>query len=365
MKTWLAHYGSLEKIGGNNKLLELVENVSSTDSIEQLAISIKDKFMKRQLFKSGNDMFQLGIDQTKETNEVFDRAEQKKNLDDSNDIDDLENFLKSQVFRFMKEYKITNAFFEKDNNTSSDRKISYIFREFDNNKKENFSIFFRVISPSGNGINKLKNEDFFEELNKDRIQKSCEYAVLVSLLEQNSEIYNSGIVDVSNRFSEMYVVRPESLVTIISLLKNIFLEADTVEKRNNLISAELDIKSFEQTLNKFKEENNFLESSWLNNNIKTFGEQIPAQKDKEFIKGFDKILQKEDLGNWLSQLNQMEQKIMKLRYGLDGEEPLTLSEICKQIKISREKVQQIEAKAILKLRVEAQYLNPLLKKLKS
>ena len=102
----------------------------------------------------------------------------------------------------------------------------------------------------------------------------------------------------------------------------------------------------------------------MNNNIKTFGEQF-AQKDKEFIKGFDKILQKEDLGNWLSQLNQMEQKIMKLRYGLDGEEPLTLSEICKQIKISREKVQQIEAKAILKLRVEAQYLNPLLKKLKS
>ena len=113
MKAWLAHYGSLEKIGGNNKLLELVENVSSTDSIEQLAISIKDKFMKRQLFKSGNDMFQLGIDQTKETNEVFDRAEQKKNLDDSNDIDDLENFLKSQVFRFMKEYKITNAFLKK------------------------------------------------------------------------------------------------------------------------------------------------------------------------------------------------------------------------------------------------------------
>ena len=90
----------------------------------------------------------------------------------------------------------------------------------------------------------------------------------------------------------MYVVRPESLVTIISLLKNIFLEADTVEKRNNLISAELDIKSFEQTLNKFKEENNFLESSWLNNNIKTFGEQIPAQKDKELMEGMDKTLQK-------------------------------------------------------------------------
>ena len=79
----------------------------------------------------------------------------------------------------------------------------------------------------------------------------------------------------------------------------------------------------------------------------------------------DKTLQKEDLGNWLSQLNEMEQKIMKLRYGLEGEEPLTLSEICRQIKISREKVEQIEAKAILKLRVEAQYLNPLLKKLAS
>ena len=84
--------------------------------------------MRRQLIRSGNEVVQLGFDQTQDTNEVLDEAEQKKNLEDSNDIDDLENFLKSQVFRFMKEYKITNAFFEKDNKTSSDRKINYIFR---------------------------------------------------------------------------------------------------------------------------------------------------------------------------------------------------------------------------------------------
>ncbi len=365
MSAWLADNGSLEKIGGNSKLVELVENVSSTASIEKLAILINDNFMRRQLIRFGNEVGQLGIDQTKDTNEVLDEAEQKKNLEDSNDIDDLENFLKSQVFRFMKEYKITNAFFEKDNKTSSERKISYVFREFDKNKQENFSIFFKVISTRGNGINKLKNEDFFEELNKDRIDKSCEYAVLVSLLEHNSEIYNSGIVDVSNKFSEMYVVRPESLLTIISLLKNIFLEAGTVEKRNTLISSEEeDIKSFEKYLNKFREYNSQAFPGW-NNNIKTLSELISEPKDEELMEGMDKTLQKEDLGNWLSQLNEMEQKIMKLRYGLEGEEPLTLSEICRQIKISREKVEQIEAKAILKLRVEAQYLNSLLKKLAS
>ena len=291
--------------------------------------------------------------------------EQKNKLDGSNNFDDLENFLKSQVFRYMKEYKITNAFFEKDNDRTSRRTVSYIFREFDNSKHDNLSIFFKVISTGANGINKFKNEDFFEELNKDRIQKSCEYAVLVSLLEQNNEIYNSGIVDVSNRFSEMYVVRPESLVTIISLLKNIFLEADTVEKRNTLISAELDIKSFVQNLSEFKEENNFQEFTGLNNNIKALGEQIPYPKDQKLMEDLDKTLQKEDLGNWLSQLNETEQKIMKLRFGLDGEEQLTLSEIGRKINVSRERVKQIEAKAILKLRVEAQYLNPLFKNISS
>ena len=289
----------------------------------------------------------------------------KKNLDYSSNLDDLENFLKSQVFRYMREYKVTNTFFEKDIETSTERKINYILREFDNNKHENFSIYFKVIVVEENGINKLKNEEFFEELNKDRNQKSCEYAVLVSLLEQNSKIYNSGIVDVSNSFSEMYVVRPESLVTIISLLKNISLEADTVEKRNTLISAELDIKSFEQTLNKFKEENNFQEFPGSRNNIKTLGELISEPKDEELMEGMDKTLQKEDIGNWLSQLNEAEQKIMKLRFGLDGEEPLTLAEIGRKINVSRERVRQLEAKAILKLRAEAQYLNPLLKKMSS
>ena len=102
-----------------------------------------------------------------------------------------------------------NSYFEKDNDFSSGSKGDYIFREFDDNKIEVVSIMFEMKNESLNGTNKRKNEDFLKELDKDRRQKSCEYAVLVSLLEPESELYNAGIVDVSHRFPKMYFIRPQ------------------------------------------------------------------------------------------------------------------------------------------------------------
>ena len=117
-----------------------------------------------------------------------------------------------------------NSYFEKDNDASSGSKGDYIFREFDDNKIEIVSIMFEMKNQSADGFNKRKNEDFFKELDKDRTQKSCEYAVLVSLLEPESELYNSGIVDVSYKYPKMFVIRPQFFLPIISLLRNASLK---------------------------------------------------------------------------------------------------------------------------------------------
>jgi len=146
-----------------------------------------------------------------------------------------------------------NSYFEKDNDITSGSKGDYIFREFDDNKIEIVSIMFEMKNESVNGANKRKNEDFFKELDKDRRQKSCEYAVLVSLLEPESELYNAGIVDVSHRFPKMYVIRPQFFLPIISLLRNASMETLKYKSQIDLMKREnYDITNFESTLEQFK-----------------------------------------------------------------------------------------------------------------
>ena len=146
-----------------------------------------------------------------------------------------------------------NSYFEKDNDVTTGSKGDYIFREFDNNKLEIVSIMFEMKNESINGNNKRKNEDFLKELDKDRRQKSCEYAVLVSLLEPDSELYNSGIVDVSHRFPKMYVIRPQFFLPIISLLRNASMETLKYKSQIDLMKREnYDISNFESTLEQFK-----------------------------------------------------------------------------------------------------------------
>ena len=147
-----------------------------------------------------------------------------------------------------------NSYFEKDNDASSGSKGDYIFREFDDNKIEIVSIMFEMKNQSANGFNKRKNEDFFKELDKDRNQKSCEYAVLVSLLEPESELYNSGIVDVSYKYPKMFVIRPQFFLPIISLLRNASFETLKYKTQIDLMKREnYDITNFESTLVQFKD----------------------------------------------------------------------------------------------------------------
>ena len=146
-----------------------------------------------------------------------------------------------------------NSYFEKDNDTSSGSKGDYIFRELDDNGTEVVSIMFEMKNESEGGSNKRKNEDFFKELDKDRTQKKCEYAVLVSLLEQESELYNSGIVDVSYKYPKMFVIRPQFFLPIISLLRNASLETLKYKSQIDLMKREnYDITNFESTLDQFK-----------------------------------------------------------------------------------------------------------------
>ena len=140
------------------------------------------------------------------------------------------------------------SIFEKDNDSSSGSKGDYIFREFDNQNLEIISIMFEMKNESQNSVNKKKNEDYFKELDKDRKEKSCEYAVLVSLLEQDSELYNSGIVDVSHRYPKMYVIRPQFFIPIISLLRNAAIKSLKYKRELEIEKAKkLDITNFEST----------------------------------------------------------------------------------------------------------------------
>ena len=156
------------------------------------------------------------------------------------------NKLRATAFR--------NAYFEKDNDASSGSKGDFIFREDDESGNEIISIMFEMKNEGDETASKKKNEDFLRELDKDRNEKKCEYAVLVSLLEPENELYNTGIVDVSHRYPKMYVVRPQFFIPIITLLRNaannsLKYKAELALVRNQNI----DITNFEDNINKFKE----------------------------------------------------------------------------------------------------------------
>lgn len=146
------------------------------------------------------------------------------------------------------------AYFEKDNDISGGTKGDYIYREPDPNGNELVSIMFEMKNEGDETSTKKKNEDFFAKLNKDRIDKNCEYAVLVSLLEGDNELYNSGILDVSYKYPKMYVIRPQFFITIITLLRN--AAKNSLQYKNELSlmrNQSIDVTNFEKKINSFKE----------------------------------------------------------------------------------------------------------------
>lgn len=146
------------------------------------------------------------------------------------------------------------AYFEKDNDISGGTKGDYIYREPDPNGNELVSIMFEMKNEGDETSTKKKNEDFFAKLNKDRNDKNCEYAVLVSMLEGDNELYNSGILDVSYKHPKMYVIRPQFFITIITLLRN--AAKNSLQYKNELSlmrNQSIDVTNFENKINSFKE----------------------------------------------------------------------------------------------------------------
>ena len=145
------------------------------------------------------------------------------------------------------------AYFEKDNDAKSGSKGDYIFRDLDDAGTEIVSIMFEMKNENDATATKKKNEEFLKELDKDRVEKGCEYAVLVSLLEPDSELYNTGIVDVSHRYPKMYVVRPQFFIPIITLLRNAAMNSLQYKSELALVKSQnIDITNFESNLETFK-----------------------------------------------------------------------------------------------------------------
>ena len=179
----------------------------------------------------------------------------------------------STLFEQTLRMAMPNAYFEKDNDASSGSKGDFIFRDFANGE-EYVSIIFEMKNEADTTATKHKNEDFFKKLDEDRKKKGCEYAVLVSLLEPDNELYNGGIVDVSHRYDKMFVVRPQCFIPIINLL--VKANQKTIEVQRQLAIAKsqsLDVTNFENKLNDFKEK---------------FGKNY-QQASKKFLEAIDEI----------------------------------------------------------------------------
>jgi hypothetical protein len=187
------------------------------------------------------------------------------------------------------------AYFEKDNDARTGSKGDYIFRDLDEAGTEIVSVMFEMKNENDRTSTKNKNEDFLKELDKDRLEKGCEYAVLVSLLEPDSELYNTGIVDVFHRYPKMYIVRPQFFIPIITLLRNAAMNSLKYKSELALVRAQnIDITNFENNLETFKTafaRNYDLASKSFKTAIDEIDKSIDhLQKTKDALLGTDRNL---------------------------------------------------------------------------
>jgi len=245
----IANQSVISELSLKNKLNEAVANLEKENST--LINSIQKLKLEQSINeKSIEEKFKNKISERDIT--IQELRDMKSKLSTKMIGETLEIHCETQ-FNLNRSTAFKNSYFEKDNDVTSGSKGDYIFREFDENRIEIVSIMFEMKNESLNSTHKRKNEEFLKELDKDRRQKSCEYAVLVSLLEPDSELYNAGIVDVSHRFPKMYVIRPQFFLPIISLLRNASLESLKYKSQIDLMKREnYDITNFESTLAQFK-----------------------------------------------------------------------------------------------------------------
>lgn len=218
-----------------------------------------------------------------------------------------------------------NAYFEKDNDARSGSKGDFIFRDFDEDGTEIISIMFEMKNENETTSTKHKNEDFLKELDKDRREKNCEYAVLCSMLEADNDLYNEGIVDVSYRYEKMYVIRPQFFIPIITLLRNAAMNALDykkqliVEKNNNL-----DLANFEDNMNRFKD---------------AFGKNY-ASASKKFSEAIDEI--DKSIQHLQKIKDALTSSDRQLRLANDKAQDLTIRKLTKNAPSVRQKFEEVK-----------------------
>lgn len=225
---------------------------------DQLQNDLKNKDKDKELLeKNLNEQFQNKLTHKDEAIKLKDEEitrlkDFKQKLSTKMIGETLEQHCETE-FNKLRATAFQNAYFEKDNDASQGTKGDYIFKEQDDNGNEIVSIMFEMKNESDQTTTKKKNEDFFAKLDKDRTAKSCEYAVLVSLLETDNEFYNTGIVDVSYKYDKMYVIRPQFFIPMITLLRN--AAKNSLQYKNELQlmrNQNIDITNFEENIETFK-----------------------------------------------------------------------------------------------------------------
>jgi hypothetical protein len=218
---------------------QLVSKLQSKDAEQQLLeTSLKDKYLSELKTKDEMIAYYKDMKAKLSTKMVGETLEQHCEIE----------------FNKLRATAFPNAYFEKDNDAKTGSKGDYIYRETDASGNEIISIMFEMKNEGDETATKKTNENFLGELHKDRTEKKCEYAVLVTLLESESELYNTGIVDVSHRYGKMYVIRPQFFIPIITLLRNAALNSLKYKSELALVRAQnIDVTNFENQLNDFRE----------------------------------------------------------------------------------------------------------------
>jgi len=259
----------------DSQIRNLQSKLDNADTLKELALTNAIKDIEKERDHLKNELNNKEIE--KELLEKSLQADFKNKLENKDiaiqlkedEIDRLKDFKQKQStkmlgesleqhceveFNKLRATAFQNAYFEKDNDASGGTKGDYIFRESDSNNNEVVSIMFEMKTENDITFTKKKNEDFFQKLDKDRLQKSCEYAVLVSTLEANNEFYNTGIVDVSYRHKKMYVIRPQFFIPMITLLRNAGLKSLEYKQQLNIIKNQnIDISDFEDKIIQFRD----------------------------------------------------------------------------------------------------------------
>lgn len=289
---------AIQELTSKLSSIEVAQKLAISDAVgraekerDELKSSFERSVLEKQLAeKSLKDKYETQI---KDREDMIERLRDiKVRLSTKMVGETLEQHCETE-FNRIRAMAFPRAYFEKDNDARSGSKGDYIFRDVDDAGTEIVSIMFEMKNESDRSATKYKNEDFLKELDKDRTEKGCEYAVLVSLLEPDNDLYNTGIVDVFHRFPKMYIVRPQFFLPMITLLRNAAMNSLKYKSELALVKAQnIDISKFESELETFKAafaRNYELASGHFQRAISEIDKSIDhLQKTKEALLGTDR-----------------------------------------------------------------------------